>query len=317
MDCVASQAESPTNTWWAFRPVQAVTAPAVSNTRWPQTPVDAFILSKLEAVGLHPSPRAEKRTLLRRVYFDLIGLPPTPDEADAFMADASPEAFTRVVERLLASPRYGERWGRHWMDVVRYADTAGDNADYPVPEARLYRDYIIDAFNADKPYDQFVREQLAGDLLAREGVREHYAEQVIATGFLALSRRYATAPFELMHLTVEDAIETTGRAFLGLTPRCARCHDHKFDPMTQQDYYGLYGLFASTRFPYAGSEEFQSKNLPRTGFVPLVPPEEAARPLEKNRLRVESLRTELGRLEQRIKDGKTNAESKKALGFTT
>ena len=313
MDCVASRAESPTNAWWAFRPVQAVTAPAVSNSRWPQTPVDTFILSKIEAVGLRPTPRAEKRTLLRRVYFDLIGLPPTPDEGDAFMADASPEAFSRVVERLLASPRYGERWGRHWMDVVRYADTAGDNADYPVPEARLYRDYIIDAFNADKPYDQFVREQLAGDLLAREGVREQYAERVIATGFLALSRRYATAPFELMHLTVEDAIETTGRAFLGLTPRCARCHDHKFDPMTQQDYYGLYGLFASTRFPYAGSEEFQSKNLPRTGFIPLVPAEEAARPLEKNRLRVESLRTELVRLEQRIKEGKTNAESKKPL----
>ena len=135
------------------------------------------------------------------------------------------------------------------MDVVRYADTAGDNADYPVPEARLYRDYIIDSFNADKPYDEFVREQIAGDLLAKRGPAEKYAEQVIATGFLALSRRYATAPYELWHLTLEDTIDTVGRAYLGMTLRCARCHDHKFDPVPTRDYYALYGIFASTQFP--------------------------------------------------------------------
>ena len=158
------------------------------------------------------------------------------------------------------------------MDVVRYADTAGDNADYPVPEAALYRDYIIDSFNKDKPFDRFVREQLAGDILAGQGAGDNYADPIIATGFLALSRRYATAPFELWHLTLEDAIETTGRAFLGLTLRCARCHDHKFDPVTQRDYYALYGIFASTTFPYAGSEEFQSKKFPRMNFVPLLEP---------------------------------------------
>ena len=145
-------------------------------------------------------------------------------------SDAAADAFSKVVERLLASPHYGERWGRHWMDVVRYADTAGDNADYPVPEAALYRDYIIDSFNKDKPFDRFVREQLAGDILAGQGPGARYAEPIIATGFLALSRRYATAPFELWHLTLEDTIETTGRAFLGLTLP-ARCHDHKFDPV--------------------------------------------------------------------------------------
>jgi hypothetical protein len=141
------------------------------------------------------------------------------------------------------------------MDVVRYADTAGDNADYPLPEIRLYRDYIIDSFNADKPYDQFVREQLAGDLLARLGPPETRPERVVATGFLALSRRYATAPYELWHLTLEDTIETVGRSFMGLTLRCARCHDHKFDPVTTRDYYAL-TEFSSTRFAFGGSEEF-------------------------------------------------------------
>jgi hypothetical protein len=163
------------------------------------------------------------------------------------------------------------------MDVVRYADTAGDNADYPVPEARLYRDYIIETFNEDKPYDEFIVEQLAGDLVARGDPRpEAYASRVAATGFLALSRRYATAPYELWHLTLEDAIDTTGRAVLGLSLRCARCHDHKFDPVSTRDYYALYGIFSSTQFPWAGGEELQSKSFPRQHFVPLVPPEAAA-----------------------------------------
>ena len=210
-------------------------------------------------------------TLLRRVSFDLTGLPPSPETVDAFLRDASADAFVKVVDRLLASPQYGERWGRHWMDVVRYADTAGDNADYPIPEIHRYRDYIIDAFNADKPFDQFVQEQLAGDILAKQGPPEKFAERVVATGFLALSRRYATAPYEFWHLSLEDCIDTTGAAFLGLTMRCARCHDHKFDPISKEDYYGLYGIFASTAFPFAGSEEFHSMNTHRRGFVPLLP----------------------------------------------
>jgi hypothetical protein len=299
---------SNSTSWWSFQPVRAPRIPTPQNQRWCRTPIDAFILSKLEAARLKPAPVAAKFTLLRRASFDLVGLPPTPAEVRAFLSDNSPAAFSNLVERLLASPHYGERWGRHWLDVARYADTAGDNADYPIPEAYRYRDYVIDAFNQDKPYDQFVREQLAGDLLASEGPVDRYAERIVATGFLALSRRYATGPFELMHLTIEDAIDTTSQSFLGLSMRCARCHDHKFDPLTKQDYYGMYGLFASTRFPYAGSEEFQSKNLPRTGFVPLLPADSAARPLEVNRARLEVLRAELSRLEQELALGKTNSE---------
>src|SRR6185369_12303374 len=260
--------------------------------------IDRFVMAKLKSRGMKPIGPADKRALIRRVYFDVIGLPPTPEEVDAFETDPSPDAYARLLDRLLASPRYGERWGRHWLDVVRYADTAGDNADYPIPEARRYRDYVIDSFNSDKPYDQFIREQIAGDLLAKECPKEKYAARVVATGFIALSRRYATAPFELMHLTIEDSIEATGRAFMGLTLRCARCHDHKYDPVTKEDYYALYGFFASTQYPYAGSEEFQSKNFNRSGFQPIVPPEESAARLEAFRKQVDSRQSELKHIEQ-------------------
>jgi hypothetical protein len=264
---------------WAFGPVRKAEPPP-DPSGWARHPIDRFIAAGLRKQGLRPVAPAERRVLLRRLTFDLIGLPATPKEVADFLADASPSALEKVVDRLLASPHYGERWGRHWLDVARYADTAGDNADYPIPEVRLYRDYVIDAFNADKPYDQFVREQIAGDLLARRGPAEEYADRVVATGFLALSRRYATAPYELWHLTLEDTIDTVGQAFLGLTLRCARCHDHKYDPVTQKDYYALYGIFASTRFPYAGSEEFQSMKFPRRHFVPLFPPEKSGPLLE-------------------------------------
>ena len=286
---MAADATANGSSHWAFQRVMPQKPPAVQNVGWARTDVDRFILAKLEAAGTVPGPSADRRTLLRRATYDLIGLPPTPEELEAFVADPSAEAFNRAIERLLASPRYGERWGRHWMDVVRYADTAGDNADYPVPEARLYRDYIIDSFNADKPYDQFAREQLAGDILAKQGPADGYAERVTATGFLALSRRYATAPFEFNHLILEDAIETTGRAFLGMTFRCARCHDHKFDPVTREDYYALYGLFESTQFPYAGSEEFHSKKFPRSGFQPLVPPKQHEPLIKAHEIRLASL----------------------------
>ena len=282
---------------WAFRPVKAVEPPP-DPTGWADHPIDRFVAAKWRERGLTPAPPAGRRALARRVFFDLIGLPPTPDEMRAFLADEAPDAFARLVDRLLASPHYGERWGRHWLDVVRYADTAGDNADYPVPEARLYRDYVIDSFNADKPYDRFVREQLAGDLLAARGPREDYAEGVIATTYLGLSRRYLTAPYEHWHLTLEDVLDTTGRAFLGLTLRCARCHDHKYDPVSTRDYYALYGVFASTRFPYAGSEEFASQKRPREHFVALVPPEEAAPRLEERARKVAELTAAVARAEK-------------------
>jgi hypothetical protein len=292
----AEQLQSATAPHWSFQPVRNPATPTPQDSSWSVAPIDRFILAKLEQQGLKPVPDADRATLIRRATYDLTGLPPTPEETDDFIRDASSGAFAKVLERLLASERYGERWGRHWMDVVRYADTAGDNADYPIPEARLYRDYIIDSFNSDKPYDQFVREQIAGDILA--GQSGDYREPVIATGFLALSRRYATAPFELWHLTIEDTIDTMGRTFLGLTLRCARCHDHKYDPITKEDYYGLYGFFTSTQFPYAGSEEFSSKNFPRSGFVPLVAPEQVESMTTEHARMVENLRAEIDQAKQ-------------------
>src|SRR5262249_31761448 len=201
------------------------------------------------------------------------GLPPTPKEVDAFLADQSPDAFARVVDRLLASPAYGERWGRHWLDVVRYADTAGETADYPVREAYRYRNYVIDAFNRDMPYDQFVREQIAGDILAEGETGAAFARLVTATGFLAISRRFGFDSENYHHLTIQDTIDTTGQAFLGLTLGCARCHDHKYDPVLREDYYALYGILDSSRYAYPGSE---NRRQP-ADFVPLVPREDAVR----------------------------------------
>jgi hypothetical protein len=284
---------------WAYEPVRAAEPPA-DESGWSDHPIDRFIVAGWKAADLRPVAAADHRMLLRRAYFDLIGLPPTPEEAAEFLADESPDALARLVDRLLASPHYGERWGRHWMDVVRYADTAGDNADYPVPEVRLYRDYIIDSFNADRPYDQFVREQLAGDLFAQDAPRERYAELVAATGFLALSRRYATAPYELFHLTLEDTIDTVGQAFLGTSLKCARCHDHKFDPVSTRDYYALYGIFASTQYPWAGGEEFQSKKSPRQKFVPLVPEAEAAPLLAAHQARIDAIVAQTVALQERL-----------------
>jgi hypothetical protein len=251
---------------WAFRAVRPP-PPPLDPTGWSQNPIDSFLLARFHDQSLTPNAPADRPALLRRLSFDLCGLTPSLEEQWAFLEDNRPTAYARLVDRLLASPAFGERWGRHWLDIARYADTAGDNADYPIPEARHYRDYVIDAFNDDLPYDQFIQEQLAGDLIeedhpdpSRRGAR------LAATGFIALSRRYATGPRELWHLVIEDTIETTGRAFLGLSIRCARCHDHKYDPITQRDYYALYGVFASTRYPYPGSEEYHSKQFGRTDF---------------------------------------------------
>ena len=201
--------------WWAFRPVREHAPPPIRDGRWPRNAVDRFVLAELEADGMEPAPEADRRTLLRRLTFDLTGLPPTPEEVEAFLADESPDAYERLVDRLLASPHYGERWGRHWLDVVRYADTSGCNGDFPVPEAYRYRNYVIDSFNRDKPYDQFLREQLAGDLLPASS-EEQRREQVIATGYLAISRRFSSVAEEF-HLTLDDTVDNLGKAVLGLS----------------------------------------------------------------------------------------------------
>ncbi|WP_417747209.1 PSD1 and planctomycete cytochrome C domain-containing protein [Rosistilla oblonga] len=252
--------------FWSLRPLADPPVPSPADADWPVTEIDRFIAAKLDSSGLVPTGDADKRTLIRRATFDLTGLPPSPQEIEAFVADDSAEAFAKVVDRLLKSPRYGERWGRHWMDLVRYADTAGDNSDFPIPEAYLYRNYIIDSFNADKPYDRFIQEQIAGDLMPAESEAEKN-EQTIATGYLASSRRFGSVIKNYpQHLTIEDTIDNLGRTVLGMTVACARCHDHKFDPISQDDYYGLYGIFASTRYPFPGIELDQK---PRD-FVALV-----------------------------------------------
>ena len=261
---------------WAFQPVSAPPLAAVQDKAWAWNDVDIFTLDRMERAGAKPAPDADRRTLLRRATYDLTGLPPTPAEVEAFVNDTAPDAFARVVDRLLASPRYGERWGRHWLDVVRYADTCGNASDYPVPQAFKYRNYVLQAFNDDRPFDQFVREQLAGDLMpaASEDERQR---RIVATGYLAMARHFGGGEGE-PHLTIDDAIDNMGHAFLGLSINCARCHDHKFDPISSHDYYALYGIFSSTTFPHPGSE---GKNRP-LNLVPLVPKAEVEQ-LEKSR----------------------------------
>ena len=208
--------------------------------------------------------------------YDLTGLPPSLQEVDAFLDDASPNAYEDLVEHLLQSPRYGERWGRHWLDLVRYADTAGENSDHPIPDAWRYRNWVIDAFNRDLPYDQFIREQVAGDLIHARDPAAQYAAGVISTGFLAIARRFDHDSDKHMHLTYEDTIDTLGKTFLGLSIACARCHDHKYDPISANDYYALYGILNSTRFAFPGCE---AKQQPRD-LVPLLPPGEWSKTVE-------------------------------------
>ena len=237
---------------WAYRPVRDIAPPVVGQKLWVKSPVDSFILAKLEERNLAPAPPADKRTLLRRATFDLTGLPPQPEEIEAFLADETPTAFAQVVDRLLASPLYGQRWGRHWLDVVRYAD-ARDLIQLPPEsdfrEAWRYRDWVVDAFNRDLPYDEFTTRQLAGDLLQPADPTKIDKEALVATGMLAIAD-FVPGDVDKERMIadyVNDQIDVVGRAFLGLTLACARCHDHKFDPILTADYYALAGIFFSTR----------------------------------------------------------------------
>jgi hypothetical protein len=233
---------------WSFEPVTKIEPPA-DVSGWSANPIDRFVAAKLREHGLEPTGLADKRTLIRRATFDLIGLPPTPQEVEAFVADNSPDAFAKVVERLLASSHYGERWGRHWLDVVRYADTGGFEADYFYPNAWKYRDYVIRALNADKPFDRFLHEQIAGDELWPEDESAVTASGLYCVGpVLAESAMHAN---QLEYEWLTDAVDTTGAAFLGLTVGCARCHDHKYDPLTQKDYFALQAIFAASDRPYS------------------------------------------------------------------
>jgi hypothetical protein len=278
--------------FWSMQPVREPTLPDVQDRGWLQTPIDAFVLARLEKIGLKPEPAADRRTLLRRLAYDLTGLPPTIAEMEAFVADGSPHAFEAAMERYLASPRYGERWGRHWLDVVRYSDTCGNASDYPVPQAHKYRDWVVQAIAADKPYDQFLREQLAGDLIPG-GTEAERHERIVATGYLAIARRFGGNRDGEFHLTLEDTIDNLGRGLLGSSIACARCHDHKFDPFTQNDYYGLYGIFSSTRYPFPGAEVGKRQE----DFVPLLPPAEVEAIVNAHEQRVAAADAEVKRLE--------------------
>lgn len=236
---------------WAFQPIRKPDPPAVRNPGWGRSPLDAFILAKLQEKGLAPAPAADARTLIRRLTFDLIGLPPTPAEVEAFVAEsrAAPQAaLEKAVDRLLASPRYGERWARHWLDVVRYADSNGMDENLVFGNAWRYRDYVIKAFNTDKPYDEFVREQIAGDLPPAKNPDEA-GERIIATGFLCIGPKMLAEddPVKMEMDIIDEQVDTMGRAFMGMTLGCVRCHDHKYDPFTIADYYALAGIFKSTK----------------------------------------------------------------------
>ncbi|MEO7414464.1 MAG: PSD1 and planctomycete cytochrome C domain-containing protein [Opitutaceae bacterium] len=247
---------------WSFQPLTKPAVPTIKTPEWSKTPVDNFILAKLEDAGLEPNAPADRRTLIRRVSFDLTGLPPTEAETSAFVADQSPDAYAKVVDRLLASPQYGERWGRYWLDVARYSDTKGEpekRRDPRYPHAWTYRDYVINAFNTDKPYNDFIVEQLAADRVVAESSKKILAKDpkavidqtsLAALGFLTLGNKFEGRDDDI----INDRIDVTTKAFLGLTVSCARCHDHKFDPIPTKDFYSLYGVFANTYEPTIPAE---------------------------------------------------------------
>jgi len=241
--------------WWAFEKPVRSQLPRVADARWQANPIDQFLFASMADKGVKPAPPADKRTLIRRVYLDLTGLLPPPAAVEEFIANDSPEAFSEIVERLLASPSYGERWGRHWLDVVRYADSSGYEHDYDYPHAWRYRDYVIDSFNDDKPYDRFVKEQLAGDELDDSGYDELIATSFYRIGARVLFREKDNPHYRYNYL--DDMIATTSKTFMALSVECARCHDHKFDPIKQVDYYRMMAIF----FPHI-----------RYDF-PLAPPE--------------------------------------------
>lgn len=247
--------------FWAFQQPKESEPPAVKNTAWPKSDIDRFTLAKMEAKNLQPVQDASKTELLRRVTFDLTGLPPTPEAVQSFLKDSSPEAFARIVDSLLASERYGEYWGRHWMDVARYAESSGKDTNVPYPFAWRYRDWVIDAMNRDLPYDEFIREQIAGDLLPYKSASDQ-SKKIVATGFLAIGSKPHNErnPRQFALEVADEQIDTLSQAFLGITVACARCHDHKFDPIAQKDYYALAGIMLSSETLYGTNNAVQNNH---------------------------------------------------------
>jgi hypothetical protein len=272
---------------WSFKPIVKPPLPVIANPQWAQQPIDVFVHAKLATVGMYPSAPAARRTLIRRAYFDLLGLPPTADQVSEFVSGK--KSWAMVIEQLLRSSHYGERWGRHWLDVARYAESSGKEANNTYPHAWRYRDYVIAAFNADKPYDQFIREQIAGDLLpARDD--KHRAEMQTATGFLAIGPKSHNErnPMQFFMDVLDEQIEATSRAVLGLTIACARCHDHKFDPIPQREYYALAGIFASSEVQFGTIRGPGSRHASSLITLPAETAAQTAAPLtDANRARLE------------------------------
>jgi len=257
--------------FWSFQPIQDRPSPPVADAAWPHAPLDRFVLAKLEAKGFRPAPDASKDVLLRRVTLLLTGLPPTLAEQAAFAADDSGDALAQVVDRLLASDSFAERWGRHWLDMVRYSDSTGGGRSMPLPDAWRFRDYVIESFRQDKPLDRLIREHIAGDLMPAENQAQKVS-QLVATGFLVMGpHNYENQDKELLNLEIADEqVDTIGRAFLGMSIGCARCHDHKFDPIPTADYYAMAGIFTS-------SHSVDHSNVSKWATAPITAtPEEAA-----------------------------------------
>jgi len=281
---------------WAFQKPVAPAVPAVRDAAWPQSDSDRFLLAAMEGAGVRPVADAGREALLRRLSFDLIGLPPTPEEVRDFTADTSSDAVEKVADRLLASPRFGERWARHWLDVARYADSSGKDTNVAYPHAWRYRDWVIAAFNADMPYDDFLKAQLAGDLLKHSGPADQ-ARKIVATGFLALGPKGLNTrdrrQFQMD--VVDEQIDVVSQSMLGLTLACARCHDHKFDPVAQRDYYALAGIFLSSETLYGTGAQFQNANpstlieLPPEAGLPAAVAPLAPADLSRLRREVEDL----------------------------
>ncbi|HEY1187084.1 MAG TPA: PSD1 and planctomycete cytochrome C domain-containing protein [Gemmata sp.] len=281
--------------YWAYQPVKRPPVPEVKDKGWVRTPIDAFVLAKLEAKGLKPVTPADKAALIRRATYDLTGLPPSPEEVDAFVADTAPDAYEKLLDRLLASPQYGEKWGRHWLDVVRFAETNGYERDGPKPFAWRYRDYVIKSFNDDKPYDLFVKEQLAGDEMPG-----HNPDAVVATGFyrLGIWDDEPADPLLAVFDGYDDIVATVGQGFLGTTFNCARCHDHKADPIPQSDYYKLVAFVRDIR-PYSDNRDVRSAN----SLSDITPPDQRRKyeaDLQKRMARVAEIKKLMAEIEDNV-----------------
>src|SRR5436190_1833472 len=294
--------------FWAFQPPKVVLPPAVKDAAWPKSDIDRYLLAALEAKNLAPVADADRRTLIRRAYFDLIGLPPTPEETETFVSDTDPKAFEKVIDHLLAMPQFGERWGRHWLDIARFGESSSKERNIPYPMAWRYRDYVYDAVAEDKPYDQFVREQIAGDLLPAKNDAERNT-MLTATGFLTLGpKSLNTRNQEQFRMDVADEqLDVATRGVMALSVACARCHDHKFDPIPTADYYAMVGIFRSTevlggvksgnnKTGYAGEYAYLTSATKRTGAS------------SEDRKRLAELKTELEKAKEEMQQVRQSAK---------